>query len=134
MISKVNNSPSFGMAFKQDKVLSALQPMKEKTLQTYANAAGKIDALSEQKGVDVFLKGVEEAVGGAAYADDASVDTITKGFKLTISGRGEDPVNTVFEFDKMPETTKRVKRFFDGMEGRIRQIGILEEIKNKFGI
>lgn len=136
MISKVNNFPSFGMAFKQEAVLDALQPMKQKTLQAYLTGAQKIDTFSSDRNVDVFLRGVHEAVERAAddAADTVNVDTVLKGFKLTIEGKGEDPVSTVFELNKMPGTKRQVGKFFNDMKGDISKIGILEEIKNKFGI
>lgn len=137
MISKVNNSPSFGMAFKQEKVLGQLMPMKEKALRAYSAAASGIDNLSSTKEVDVFLKGIEkarEAVEGAP--DPAGLEPVIDSFKLKITGRGENPVNVVrnISADEMPKDERSVNKFFKNMRSDIGKIGILSEIKEKFGI
>lgn len=137
MISKVNNSPSFGMAFKQEKVLGQLMPMSKKALTAYSTSAGKVNKISEKNQVDVFLKGVESIREIAEGAPDAAdLEPVIDKFKLSISGKGEDPVNVVREIaaDNMPETKRQVNKFFKSMQSDISKIGVLSEIKRNFGI
>lgn len=135
MISKVNSSPSFGMAFKQEGVRKALMPLSEKTLIAYQNAAGSIHKLSEEKSVDVFLKGVEKAAEAATDGAPAA-EPVLEALKLSVSGKGEGAVSIVSDIstDAMPNSPKQVKKFFDGMKSDISKIGILDEIRNAFGI
>lgn len=132
MISKINNSPSFGMAFRQEKVRDALMPLSEKTLQAYQAAATGIDKLSEDKGVDVFLKGVETA---AETLSEGS-EPVLSALKLSVSGKGEEAVSVASDITlgAMPKSPRQVKKFFDGMKSDIAKVGILDEIRNSFGI
>ena len=131
MISKINNSPSFGMAFRQEKVRDALMPLSEKTLQAYQAAATGIDKLSEDKGVDVFLKGVETAADASSAAEP-----VLSALKLSVSGKGEEAVSVASDITlgAMPKSPRQVKKFFDGMKSDIAKVGILDEIRNSFGI
>lgn len=135
MISKVNNSPSFGMAFKQEKMLGALMPLPEKTLTAYKNAAEGIHKLSEEKGADVFLTGIERAAKAVGDAADAA-EPIIDSFRLTVSGKNTENIKVVSDIaaNAIPETPRQVNKFFNKMRKDIGKIGILDDIAKTFGI
>ncbi len=76
-------------------------------------------------------KGVETAADASSAAEP-----VLSALKLSVSGKGEEAVSVASDITlgAMPKSPRQVKKFFDGMKSDIAKVGILDEIRNSFGI
>lgn len=149
MISKTNSSPSFGMAFRQEKMLDVLSPLKKNALGTFGDYAAKINKYSDKHNVDVYMKSVtkpvEEAAEGAAEDAEPIVREVIDKIVVTLQGKpktaakGEEVaevLNRTLEYDieEIFKKPRQIKKFFRGLKKEVAKTGILSKIKNNFGI
>ncbi len=149
MISKVNNSPSFGMALRQEKMSELLSPLKTGVLKTYSSSASMINEYSNKNNVDIFVKGITSQIEAAA--DDAAegaapvIQEVTDKFSIKLQGKsfnapeGEGTIEGVaktleYNAKDLPTASRKMKKFFNGLKDEVNKVQILTEIKKNFGI